>query len=66
MKKVDYCLSFPENSRTRNLDKYSESYDSFSILSREPDVNLSFTNWLGRDSRWPNQEGSPTRFSWII
>ena len=40
MKKVDYCLRFPENSRTHNLDKYSESYDSFNIAVQRPDVNL--------------------------
>ena len=40
MKKVDYCLSFPENSRTRNLDLYSESYDSFNIAVQRPDANL--------------------------
>ena len=40
MKKVDYCLSFPENSRTRNLDLYSESYDSFNIAVQRPDTIL--------------------------
>ena len=40
MKIVVYCRRFSESSRTRNLDLYSESYDSFNIAVQKPDAIL--------------------------